>query len=469
MDQQTPHQPDPQPHPEDDHRHTLLRAFRRHTVNLVALCAILLVAAVIVAAAYITQAVAPQTPSVEDLLDARGAQPSILLSAGGTHLATYSRGQQEWVALEQISVHVVNALIATEDHRFHEHRGIDPGRTLAAVLHTARGDAQGGSTITQQLVRNMFPQEIGRARTVERKLREIITALKIEQTYTKDQILETYLNSVPFLYNVVGIEMAARTYFDKTASGLDALESATLIGMLKGTSYYNPVLNPERALRRRNVVLGRMLKHGMLPAGEFELLREQPLNVTLTRQPDPLGIAPHFAAYVRKQLLEWADANDVNIYTDGLIVHSTIDDDLQDAAAGAVERQSQVLQDIADVEWGQSAKRVASRTPGAYAALRKKVEPFRHFWQERADLLDTFIRESPDFRKALNAGQDEAAVLAKLKADSRYMTRLRDNKTRLEAGFVALDPASGEVKAWIGSRDFERDQFDHVAQAERQP
>ncbi|HEY0848190.1 MAG TPA: transglycosylase domain-containing protein, partial [Noviherbaspirillum sp.] len=468
MDNKNP----PHHDPEKTFRYSRARSVRRIvgrvTAYTLVLMTLLLAAGMFAVTSYIAKIV-PRTPSVEALLEARSAQPSILLSARGTHLATFMRAQQEQVTLDQISPYAVKALIATEDHRFYEHRGIDIARTLSAIVHTLRGDAQGGSTITQQLVRNMFPEEIGRARTIERKLREIITAIKIEKAYTKEQILETYLNTVPFLYNVVGIEMAARTYYDKSAAELDALESATLIGMLKGTSYYNPVINPERAQKRRNVVLAQMVKRGMLDTARYEELKERPLRVTLNRQPDPLGIAPHFAAHVRRELIEWADAHDYNIYTDGLIVHSTIDDRLQEAAAEAVERQSQVLQNIADVEWGRSTERVASHTPGAYEALRRKIEPFSHFWQARADLLDAFIRESAEYRKAVAAGKSPDAALAALKSDGRFMTRLRAAKTRLEAGFVAMDPVTGEVKAWIGSRNFELDQFDHVAQAERQP
>ena len=453
--------------PAADERRTS-RKIRRWVVGTVLMLLLLGSASVVGFAAYVVR-LAPDTPSVADLLDARKAQPSTLLSADGTLLATYSRGQQEQVRLDQISPYVIRALIATEDQRFYEHHGIDFKRTLAAVLHTAGGDAQGGSTITQQLVRNLFPEEIGRSRTIERKLREMITARKVEQTYTKDQILETYLNTVPFLYNVVGIEMAARTYFDKSAADLDVLESATLIGMLKGTSYYNPVLNPARAQQRRNVVLGQMVKNGVLPQAEYDALRNAPLRVTLHRQPDPLGIAPHFAAYVRRQLIDWAEQHDYNLYTDGLVIESTIDDRLQQAAEDAVARQAEVLQTIADVEWGQSSPRVASYTPSAYASLHKRVEPFHYFWQEHGALLDSFVRETPQYRKARAAGKPDAAVLARLKANSKFMAQLRAAKTRLEAGFVAMDPASGAVKAWVGSRDFDIDQFDHVAQAERQP
>jgi penicillin-binding protein 1A len=466
------HEQDPHNQTEDDNRPTRLaarRPLRRYLIHALAILSVLVTAAAVMGGAYIASVV-PKTPSIEALLDARGAEPSLLFSADGTQLAVFSQGQQQRVGLSQVSPHVIKALIATEDHRFYDHRGVDLGRTIAAIFHTVAGVAQGGSTITQQLVRNMFPEEIGRSRTVERKLREIVTAIKIEQAYTKEQILETYLNSVPFLYNVLGIEMAARTYYGKSAAALDVLESATLIGMLKGTSYYNPVINPERALKRRNVVLSQMVKRDVLPQAEFESLRDMPLNVQLNRQPDPLaGPAPHFAAHLRRWLVQWADEHDYNLYTDGLIIHSTIDDRLQDAATRAVERQAEVLQNIADVEWGQKSRRVASTAPATYASLRKKVEPFRHFWDERPGLLDAFIRETPNYKKAIAGGSPDATVLADLKSNSKFMTQLRAGKTRLEAGFVAIDPTTGEVKAWVGSRDFERDQFDHVAQAERQP
>jgi penicillin-binding protein 1A len=469
VENENPHEHDRQSPSEDDNRRPARRTLRRYLLYVLAASSVLVLAALIIGGAYIA-AMIPKTPGVGDFLDAGAAEPSLLFSADGTQLAVYSQGQRHRVELSQVSPHVIKALIATEDHRFYDHRGIDLGRTVAAVFHTVSGVAQGGSTITQQLVRNMFPEEIGRSRTIERKLREIITAIKIEQAYSKDQILETYLNSVPFLYNVLGIEMAARTYYDKSAATLDLLESATLIGMLKGTSYYNPVINPERARKRRNVVLGQMVRHGMLPQAELASLRDQPLNVQLNRQPDPLvGPAPHFAAHLRKWLIQWADEHNYNLYTDGLIIHSTIDTRLQDAAARAVERQAEVLQTIADVEWAQKTTRLASTTPGAYASLRKKVEPFSYFWTERAELLDTFIRETPNYKKEIAAGKTDAGALARLKSNSKFVAQLQAGKTRLEAGFVAIDPASGEVKAWVGSRDFERDQFDHVAQAERQP
>ncbi|MGH8832634.1 MAG: transglycosylase domain-containing protein, partial [Polaromonas sp.] len=294
----------------------------------------------------------PFTPSIGDIRKAKLQQPAVVLSADGKELAVFQRANRDWVKLAEISPNVVAALIATEDHRFFEHHGIDFKRTASAVLHTFSGDTQGGSTITQQLARNLYPEQVGRARSLTRKLKEVITALKIEAVYTKNEILETYLNTVPFLYNAYGIEMAARTYFDKSADELNVLESATLIGMLKGTSYYNPVLNPERAVQRRNTVLGQMVKHQKLDAKKLDALKKRPLRIDFERQTEPLGSAPHVSQYLRRWLIEWADRNDYSIYADGLVVRTTIDSRLQKLANQAVARQANSLQGVANAEWG---------------------------------------------------------------------------------------------------------------------
>ncbi|RYF41911.1 MAG: PBP1A family penicillin-binding protein [Comamonadaceae bacterium] len=343
-------------------------------------------------------AVLPFTPSIADLRGAKTEVPAQVLSADGVVLAEFRRLNREWVPLAQISPVVVQALIATEDHRFYSHHGIDLRRTVSAIANTVRGKLQGGSTITQQLARNLYPQEIGRSVSIHRKVKEALTALKIEAVYSKDEILETYLNTVPFLYNAYGIEMAARTYFDKSANRLTVLEAATLIGMLKGTSYYNPVQNPERARTRRNVVLAQLAKHGKLEPARAEQLQKQPLRVDFERQETQLGPAPHVTQWVRKWLIEWADSRGFNIYSDGLVVRTTLDARLQKAANQAVARQLDVLQPQAD--------------------------------------------------RARAKGQERAL---------------------LQAGLVALDPRSGQVLAWVGSRDYASEQFDHVSQARRQP
>lgn len=410
----------------------------------------------------------PMTPGIKDLKQARAAKASTLVSADGKQLASFDQGLHERVKLDQISPHVLAALVATEDHRFYDHSGIDFKRTLAAVVYSLKGDAQGGSTITQQLARNMFPEEIGRSRNINRKLKEMITAVKIEATYSKTEILEAYLNTVPFLYNTFGIETAAQTYFDKSAVKLDILESATLVGMLKGTSYYNPVTNPERSVERRNVVLGQMLKHGIIDARNFEKLRKRPLKLHFARLPERAGTDTHFTAYVRKWLIQWADENDYNLQLDGLVVYTTLDHQLQTAALNAVERQGTALQMVADVEWGR-ADGGSSSSAGSYAGMHSAITPFDYFWRSKGKLVSSFVRDTPEYKAAIEGGEEAPAALKRLRADRAFMAQLRRAKTRLEAGFVALDPTSGEVRAWVGSRDFQKDQFDHVAQAARQP
>lgn len=387
----------------------------------------------------------PFTPSIGDLKKAKSEKPAVVLSADGKELALFKRANRDWVKLADISPNVVAALIATEDRRFFEHHGIDLKRTASAALHTFSGDTQGGSTITQQLARNLYPDQVGRAQTLTRKIKEAITALKIEAVYSKKEILETYLNTVPFLYNAYGIEMAARTYFDKSADELDVLESATLIGMLKGTSYYNPVLNPERSLARRNTVLAQMVKYDKLAAAKFESLKKKPLKVEFERQAEPLGAAPHFTQYLRRWLIEWADRNDYNIYADGLVVRTTLDSRLQKWANQAVTRQADRLQGVANGEWGPRA------------------------WADKKDLALAFIRESREYKAAKDSDLTDEQALKKVQADPVFMRTLRQDKTRLQAGFLALDPRNGHVMAWVGSRDFSLDPFDHVQQARRQP
>ncbi|KVC58123.1 penicillin-binding protein 1A [Burkholderia stagnalis] len=391
-------------------------------------------------------ALVPFTPGIGDIRKARVDQPAQVLSADGKLLAEFKPSNREWVALKQISPHMIDALIATEDHRFYEHHGLDWRRTAGAALHTFSGSRQGGSTITQQLARNLYPDEIGRAPTLTRKLKEAITALKIEAVYSKPQILETYLNTVPFLYNAYGVEMAARTYFDKSADELDVLDSATLVGMLKGNSYYNPVLNPERALQRRNTVLGQMVKYGKLTPAQFEQLQRRPLRVDFERQKEPPGPAPHFAQQLRKWLIAWADRNDYNIYSDGLIVRTTIDARLQAMATQALKQQANALQGIANGAW---SGRDGCGTDN---------EVFR-----------TFMREAPEYKAMQEAGKGDAAAMKALAADRGFMRALCKTKTDVQAGFLAIDPRNGQIRAWVGSRDFTSEPFDHVVQARRQP
>ena len=343
----------------------------------------------------------PFTPSIGDLRKAKSEVPSVVLSSDGVVLAEYKRiNRAVGAAREDLAArggradrHRGPPLLRAPRHRLPAHR-------RRPCCSTLSGDRQGGSTITQQLARNLYPEEIGRALTLTRKIKEAITALKIEAVYTKDEILETYLNTVPFLYNAFGIEMAARTYFDKSADKLDVLESATLVGMLKGTSYYNPVLNPERALRAPQPGAG--ADGQARQAGRrrrSQALAKRPLRLDFERQVEPLGPAPHVAQHLRKWLIEWADRSGYDIYADGLVVRTT-----------------------------HRLQAAEGRQPGGGAPAGAAADAGRRAGARRA-------RSAP----------------------------------LLQAGFLALDPRNGYVRAWVGSRDFAQEQFDHVSQARRQP
>ncbi len=430
---------------------------------------VLTATATLLLAAYTAYIVA-DAPPIKALQSATLAQASVIQSADGQVLGRFQQSQQEPVKLAQISPLVIQALIATEDHRFREHHGVDWRRSLQATLRTATGRMEGGSTLTQQLARNLFPEDIGRARNLNRKLKEIVTALRIERLYTKDQILEAYLNTVPFLYNAVGIEAAAHTYFDKPAIELDAAESATLVGMLKGTQYFNPVQHPDRALQRRNLVLRQMVKRQALPQSSYDAIKDEPLRLSFKpQQNDGPDVAPHFIAHVRKWLEEWADRTDHDLDSDGLVIHTTLDSRLQAEAVSAVERQTAALQQVANVEWSQKDLSVRSRALGDYAQAGKRLKAFDYFWRTHPRLLQETLRKTPQYQALRKSGKTDQAALAAVNQDDALMAKVRDTKTRLEAGLVAIDPNTGAVRAWVGSRDHDLEQFDHVAQAERQP
>jgi penicillin-binding protein 1A len=414
--------------------------------------------------------VVSQAPPVTALETATQAVPSVIMSSDGKQLGRVQQNRREPVTLEEISPWVIHALIDTEDHRFRDHDGVDWLRTGMAILRTATGRTEGGSTITQQLARNVFPEEIGRSRNIGRKIKEVVTARRIENLYTKDQILTAYLNSVPFLYNAVGIEAAARTYFDKPARELDPREAATLVGMLKGTHYFNPVQYPERALERRNLVMRQMVRRGDMPQAMYDALSDEPLQLKFKRLEEAPDAAPHFTAYVRKWLETWAEGTDHDLLRDGLVIHTTLDSRLQEAAAEAVETQAQALQHVADVEWSQQGMAMQSRSLDDYAGAAKRAKAFDYFWRSKGGaLLQEALRKTDEYRALRKAGSNDKAALATLHDDADVLQRVRASLTRLEAGLVAVDPTTGAVRAWVGSRDHEVEQYDHVAQAQRQP
>ena len=438
-----------------------------HLAFLMAGWGVALGTALTLAVALYALALIPFTPRVATLEAALEVHPSVVVAADGTELTTFARSGREWVGLDEVSPHVIDALLATEDRRFYDHGGIDARRTAGALVRTLTGDREGGSSITQQLAKNLFPKSIGTAPSLTRKLKEAITAVKIERVYEKDQILEIYLNSVPFLYNAVGIERAAHTYFSKDAADLTLPEAATLVAMLKGTSYYNPRQQPERALARRNLVLRLMVEDGRLAPEAAAEAREAPLALRFERQARRASLAPHFTEHVRRQVEAWAEREGVNLYGDGLRITTTLDWRLQRAAQESVRRFGDALQAVADVEWGRSSARRLGSTTAPYVRAASGVDPFGHYWRTKTAVVDQFVRETAEYERAVAGGESPEAALSRLRADGGFMADLRALKTQLQVGFSAIDPHTGAIRAWVGGR--EGAGWDHVARARRQP
>jgi len=417
-------------------------------------------------------------PSTERLENPSVQLATIAYTADGEELARYARQNRSWVPYDSMSSHVVNALIATEDQRFYQHWGVDPLGIASALFDiVTMQDFRGASTITQQLARNLYNEEVGRAITVERKLKEMVTAVELERRYTKQEIIEMYLNTVSFGSNSFGIEAAGRTYFGVPATDLNEVQAATLVGLLQATSYYNPVRNPKNAQRRRNVVLRLMVDQGYLDQSFYEEHRDDPVDATYHSAEIYTSRAPYFAEYVRNQLTRWSrdpdhPLHEHDVYGDGLRVYTTLDSELQDRARQAVSTQMDRLQKVVDYEWSESSGQVYSQNLGDYEELEagQDFEPFDYFWRSRQDsTVEAFIRETARYDTMRARGATRAEALRRLRDSEAFIDSLRTKKTRLEAGFVSLDARDGAVKTWIGGRNFRENKYDKVSLARRQP
>lgn len=409
-------------------------------------------------------------PSTELIENPEHLESTVVYTSDGVEMARYYLGQNRtWVAGDQIAPVMMQALIAVEDRRFYDHWGVDLRSWFAVAAGAATGDGlRGASTLSMQLARNLYEQ-IGFQRTATRKIREIMTAIQIERRYTKDEILEMYLNTVPWGNNAFGIESAARTYFSKPAADLQVEEAAVLVGMLKGSTRYSPVRNPERARSRRNIVLAAMVRHGSLERDRLADLQSEPIRLEFAPYSHTDNLAPHLAEILREELRDWGRENGYNIYTDGLIVHTSIDSRMQIMAQAAVDNQLAKLQAVVDVEW--SARRhFSSGNENDYVEYvrTRDFEPWAYFWDSKPRLVDSFIRETDRFRSLRSQGVDPTEALAQLRQDGMFIDSLRAQKTRLETGFLAADPHTGFAKAWVGGTDFVEDKFDHVRLARRQ-
>jgi len=395
-------------------------------------------------------------PSIKDLENPKTATASYVKSRDGVILDKYFTENRTYVPIEQISPAAVNALVATEDHRFYRHWGIDMKRMIGLPYYWIRGKVQGGSTISMQLARNLY-KKIGRDFSVTRKLREIMTAIQIEHNYTKREIIEMYLNTVEFPNSAFGIEAAAKTHYGKTAANLTVPEAATLIGSLKAVYYYNPRINPANARMRRNIVLAQMKKRNFLSETEFNNLTDKPVNLNYQPPSKSGRESRYFGEYVRLKVQKWTEKNGYNLYTDGLTIHTTIDSRLQEHAKNALQTKLDSLQPIFEDEW-------------TTARGERQDLYMDKFWKKYPQFLKSFVRETDRYKNAFSKYEtrSEKEVFNKLFADSAFIDSVKRVNTRLQAGFVSIDPTNGNILTWIGGADFGNKQYDHVYQSRRQ-
>ena len=419
-------------------------------------------------------------PSLDQIESPELNLASIAYTEDGVELARFGRQNRSWVYYDEISEHVINALIAAEDHRFENHWGLDLYRTFSAATQSALGkiglpfDRQGGSTITQQLARNLYNEQIGFEVSITRKLKEMVTAIRLEYKYSKPEIIEVYLNTVPFRHNAYGIEAAARTYFSKSSKNLDPMESAALVGMLKATSRYDPRLNPENSRQRRNLILNRMAHFDMLDAEYYETHKDSLTTINFRSADVTQSRAPYFAEQVRQWITKWGQQKGIDVYTEGLTVITTLDSRLQEAAHEAVAHTMDGLQAVVDCEWSAaySPRLTFGEDIPAYLEDPCHTVPdnrFAWFWENEGEMLEQFVRESRRYYSMIKEGVDSDAALQSLLDNAAYMDSLKSTKTRLENGLVSINPSNGHIKTWVGGRDLALDWYDHVSVARRQP
>ncbi len=394
-------------------------------------------------------------PKMEELENPQSATASELYAEDGSKIGKYFLENREPVRFNEISKNVVDALVATEDERFYKHSGIDAEAIGRALFGFVTFNPKGGaSTITQQLAKHLLEQGSKNLSTrLIEKLKEQIVAVKLEKNLTKQEILTLYLNTVPWGYNSFGIKSAAKTYFNKKPIDLNVEESALLIGMLKGSSLYNPVKHPDRAKERRNTVIDQMVKNFKISASEAQSLKENPivLDFSPTTASQHEGVAPYFRQVVEQDMKVWCKSHGYNLYKDGLKIYTTLDTTMQQYAENAVTKQMYGKTRFAnEAKWTKHPKTLmrAVRETDRYKGLKAEG-------MSEEDIMKNFNTKTRMKVFAWNANREKDTTISPL--DSiKYM------KGFVQTGFMVMDPATGEVKAWVGGINHKYFQFDHV-------
>jgi penicillin-binding protein 1A len=386
-------------------------------------------------------------PSLEELENPRPPFATRVYSADGELIDKfYEENRSRITSLDSVPRAFIQALLATEDKNFYRHWGVDMRAVVRVVLVNLSRlslSGPGGSTITQQLARKLY---LSNEVSITRKLREWITAVQIERRYTKDEILVMYLNVAPFGRGAYGLQAAAQEFFGKTPQQLSVSECAFLVGSLKNPTRYDPRRHYDRAIARRNTVLWRMEQEDFLSDAEVADARADSL-VTVARVRSA-GIAPHFIEYVRQQLREKAEKYGFNLYRDGLIVYTTLDSRMQEHANRAVQEHLAGFQRTFTALWNWE-------TPERRALL--------------AGALTVACKASPEYQAARGADARELAAI-RLRRNARFVDSVKQALTRIQVGFAAIDPRTGEIRAMVGNSEMRfRYGLNHCTQIERQP
>ena len=435
-------------------------------------------------------------PTLNEAKNPKLAVPSKLYSEENKIIGRFYIENRNPIAFEEIGSQTIDALIATEDVRFFEHNGLDLRSITSAVFATITGDARGGSTINQQLVKNLFKTRgkkyngllgyIPGVRTIVAKLKEWDVALKMDFFFEKEEILALYLNAVDYGDNTYGLKLAAEHFFSKKPMDLEVQEAALLIGVLKGTTYYNPVKHPERALERRNVVLDQMLKYEKIDKEAYDEAVKKPLGLKITKVTKEDSGVPYLKRYLQPILEKWCEKNGLNLYTDGLKIYTGINSEMQKAAEIAMQEHLNVMQRLLDAEQGSGSywfDRQIAREKGEY---RQEHPGVKELPLMPAEIELARLVKKTDAYKSLKAnGLSHEQIMEQFQEKHKTEILTHDGTFKpvtmstldsvkymaqyLQAGLLSIDPHTMKVKAWVGGTNFDQFRYDHVSQAGRQP
>ena len=417
------------------------------------------------------------SPSISEIRRPQMSLVTEIYTSDSVLIGKFFKENRTTVTYQELPKSLIDALVSTEDARFFDHNGVDFKSILSIVYYNAKGENRGGSTITQQLAKNLFKTRyrasqgfikyIPGLRVIVAKFKEWNTALKIEYVYSKDEIVALYLNTVNFGNNSYGIGTAAKTYFSKEVLNLNVPESALLIGMLKAPTTYNPFNRLEKSFERRNIVLGQMLKYQKINEKEFDKFVKSKIKLNPFVEDESSDNVSYLRDAVARNLKDWAKENDFDLYADGLKIYTTINSNLQKHAEQAVEEQMKNLQqkfyrhwekenpwrDENDVEIKDFIENLASRTSN-YKFLSKK-------YNNNSDSIYSVLNQPKRMKVFTWKGEKDTTFSS--------LDSLKYYASILHAGLITLDPFTGQIKAWVGDINYKYFQFDHVQQAKRQP